>query len=173
MLGRNPYRHGAVVAALLIAGVAAARIGVGPSGAAVRAKLQLDDPGIGDYLLGGEGVFRVSPTGDAYVRGLPLVSDGDVGPKGPTGTAGPKGATGPQGAAGAKGPAGYQGPAGDPGPASPTVAVCTDRVTGCPCNGKRLAHTSVWYNGSCTATSSTGSCSQQLDGGCCAVCAVR
>lgn len=75
-------------------------------------------------LLNPEGLRVVAWDADT---GMPIWSDGPVGPEGP---AGPTGATGPAGATGATGPAGPTGATGATGPTGPAGATGATGATG-------------------------------------------
>ncbi|MGD9690009.1 MAG: hypothetical protein AB7K52_10190 [Phycisphaerales bacterium] len=88
-------------------------------------------------------------------------------PPGPPGPAGPTGPRGFTGSPGAQGPVGPVGPAGPSGPAV-TIAVCGCGVS-CG-NGFRVAASTNGVGVACTATSSTGSCSQATNECSCLIC---
>jgi hypothetical protein len=151
------------------------------------AKLQVDNAA-GDYIRAGS-VFRVSNSGDVFVRGELVGQRGVTGPQGPPGSPGaqgPTGSTGPQGPAGPQGSPGPTGPAGARGPTGPAGAQGVQGATGPRGPAGPAVHTSavclqsgVCYTG-CTAfafgfgprtiTSDTGSCSAPTTSGSCCVC---
>lgn len=63
---------------------------------------------------------------------------------------------------GLQGPKGDKGDPGEPGPAVTTVAVCVDggRTTDgtCTCNGTTVSQVIASFDGTCTVTADTGSC---------------
>jgi hypothetical protein len=121
----------------------------GENSSASAAAGAFKNSGSGDLISAGTGqgtMFRVLNNGDILVRGQKI------------------------GLAGPQGPKGDQGPPGSPGPAVHTIAVCQSPTLGsgvCPCSGRTITKVS----GVCSVSSETGSCSSDIAGGCCAVCA--
>jgi hypothetical protein len=136
--------------------VAIASVGLGTN--TPRAEVEIAPSGTTDLIAAGNGAFRVSSTGDVFVRGGALMPAGVPGPAGDTGAAGPTGDRGPTGVAGPPGdtgPAGVQGPVALP---SGTFAICGSSQGGCNCLNLRSSISESRVGYSCTMNSDAGSC---------------
>jgi len=113
------------------------------------------------------GVIEARSGGFKFPDGTIQLTATPPGPQGAQGATGPRGFTGAQGPAGPQGPQGIQGIQGPSGPAV-TVAICGCGVS---CGaGFSLAASTNGVGVPCTATGSTGSCSQAVNQCSCIVC---
>lgn len=145
-----------------VEGQSRSHVGVwGTTEAQTGAGGEFHNTGGGDLIRAGAGgLFRVSNTGDVFVRGQPVRA------------AGPEG---PPGSPGVPGPPGPQGPPGPPGAPVHTVAVCGGGggQGRCNCTGREIARqVATPTTPGCSVTADTGACAIPVGAsGVCCVCA--
>ncbi|MEA2905026.1 MAG: hypothetical protein QOI12_2413 [Alphaproteobacteria bacterium] len=124
----------------------------------------------------------VGPQGPIGLTGAtgPQGSQGSIGLTGATGPQGAQGPIGLTGATGPQGPTGLTGATGPQGPQGPSVnssAVCANAQNSdgiCTCTGNTISRVGGYSNFICSATSTTGSCTNNPNNnnfGSCCVCA--